>query len=286
MPPAGIDGVAVSRETGQPIAGGTVSFRPSQGRPYGAISDGAGHFSITGIAPGVYSVEAGRAGFVYLPPKGQGRVRSSVNLGAGERLTDLKIEMAQRYVVAGRVVDENGDPLQSVLVHAETASPDEPLRPPPPQESPLPIFTDDHGEFHLSLAPGQYYIAASPLGGLDNEAEIRTDGTSGVPYERTYYPNTPEKAAAAAVSVPVPNDTGTLTICLGRQFTPPLTVTTPADPRAASLGGVVNNEITGAPLARVHVSLWDFETRRRYGAMTHQMAGSPSLACRRAHTGS
>lgn len=259
--------MVVSRETGQPISGAHVRFRLSPGRPYGAVSDGGGHFSISGMAAGSYYVQADCPGFLYLPFSDQG-ARYSVDLHAGERLTDVRIEMARRYAIAGRVVDENGDPLQGALVRAEMASSGETALAPPAQGSRFPILTDDRGEFQLSVAPGRYYISANSPGGLDNQPEIRTDGTSGAPYERTYYPSAPDKTTAVAVAAPADDDPVALLIRLQRQPAAPLTVSPPAGQEPASLGGVVTNEVTGAGVPRVHISLWAFVTQRKYGAMT------------------
>jgi hypothetical protein len=211
---------------------------------------------------GSYYVQADCPGFLYLPLSGQG-ARHPVDLQAGERLTGVRIEMARRYVIAGRVVDENGDPLQGALVRAEMASPGETA-----QGSGFPILTDDRGEFQLSVASGKYYISANSLGGLDNQPEIRTDGTSGAPYERTYYPSAPDKSTAVAVTAPEDDDPVALSIRLQRQPVAPLTVSPPAGQKPASLGGVVINEVTGAGVPRVHISLWAFVGQRRYGAIT------------------
>jgi hypothetical protein len=172
-----------------------------------------------------------------------------------------QFEQAQRCVVGGSVVDENGDPVQNALVRAEPSSPAQP--PPGPA-----TFTDDRGEFSLSLPPGIYYIAARSLGGLDDQPEIHTDGTSGAPYELTYYPSAPNKASAELVTAG--SNSGALVIRLARQRTAPLPSSPPIDGKPASVGGVVFNDITGATLPRVHVSLRSFDDGilRSYGAMT------------------
>jgi protocatechuate 3,4-dioxygenase beta subunit len=61
-------------------------------------------------------------------------------------------------------------------------------------------------------------------------------------------------------------------IRLVRQQTTPLIASSQFGQKAASVAGVVINEITGAPLPRAHVSLWSFDNhgiQRNYGAMTN-----------------
>jgi hypothetical protein len=174
---------------------------------------------------------------------------------------DLKPgERAQPCVIGGRVVDENGDAVQSVLVSAQPVAPDKP--------SLWSTFTDDHGEFHLSVPTGAYYVVATTLGGMDDQPEIHTDGTSGAPYARTYYPSAPDKAGAAMVAAG--SNSAGLVIRLARGLTGPSPPSASTDQKTASVVGGVFNAITGAPVPRVHISLRDFDdgVQRLYGAMT------------------
>jgi protocatechuate 3,4-dioxygenase beta subunit len=177
-----------------------------------------------------------------------------------------KTEKAKRFKVRGRVVDESDDAVQGVLIRVEAAWSDGPL---PTQR--FPTFTDDHGEFRLTLGPGKYYVVASPIGGMDNQPEIHTDGSSGDPYGPTYYPSAVNKAAAVPVVAGTFGNPSPLVIRLLRQSAGPLAASTPAGQKSASVEGMVINQVTGAPLPRVHVSLWNFDDgiHRVYGAMTN-----------------
>lgn len=175
------------------MAGAHVRFlavsTAAEGQPYGAISDRAGHFSITSLPAGTYIVEAQQRGFFYLPPKGGGAV-PRVSLKAGQQLTDFKIEMAQGATISGRVMDDNGDPVEAG-VHAE------------PEAQRAMNYgrfgsTDERGEFNISVAPGKYYIVAEP-GNRSQEQEIRTDGTVAAKYGKTYYPSSAAQAKAVIV---------------------------------------------------------------------------------------
>jgi protocatechuate 3,4-dioxygenase beta subunit len=179
-----------------------------------------------------------------------------------------KTEKAQFFEVRGRVVDESGDSVRGVPIRVEAAGPDG-----PPTIRRFPIATDEHGDFSLSLGQGKYYFMSNPVAGLlDNRQEIHTDGSSGDPYGPTYYPSTVNKAAAVPVSVAgASGDTAPLVIRLLRQSARQVAASTPASRKSASVEGMVVNQVTGAPLPHVHVSLWNYDDgiHRVYGAMTH-----------------
>jgi protocatechuate 3,4-dioxygenase beta subunit len=178
-----------------------------------------------------------------------------------------KSEKTQRFKVRGRVVDESDDAVQGVLIRVEAAGSDG-----PPTAQRLPTVTDEHGDFNLSLGQGKYYIMASPIGGMDNQPEIHTDGSSGDPYGPTSYPSTVNRAAAVPVAVVgASGNTAPFVIRLLRQSAGPVAASTPAGQKSASVEGMVINQVTGAPLARVHVSLWNSDdgVHRDYGAMTN-----------------
>jgi len=179
-----------------------------------------------------------------------------------------KSERAQRFEVHGRVVDESGDAVQGVPIRVEAAASDG-----PPTIRRLPIVTDEQGGFRLSLDPGKYYIMANPVVGLlDNQAEIHTDGSSGDPYGPTYYPSTVSRGDAVPLAIPgASGNTASLVIRLLRQSAGPVPASAPASQKSASVDGMVVNQVTGAPLPHVHVSLWNLDDgiHRDYGAITN-----------------
>jgi protocatechuate 3,4-dioxygenase beta subunit len=116
---ASLEGVAVNAMTGQPLSGVHVRLveAPSAGQQqvYGAMSDQDGRFSITGVQPGPYTLTPTRAGFIYLALAPGGSTRSPLRLAPGQHLTDFKLQMTPHAVIAGRVVDEYGDPVRDLL---------------------------------------------------------------------------------------------------------------------------------------------------------------------------
>jgi len=224
---ASIEGVAVNQTTGQPMAGVHVRFlstaSAAEGQPYGAISDAAGHFSIARLPAGTYIADAEARGFFYMRPKGQGTLQR-VSLKAGQQIADFKVEMAQGATISGRVIDDNGDPVQTGF----DAEP----------ESGQGINggrwgnTDERGMFHITVAPGKYYIVVNPGNrGMNHAPEIRTDGSVEVMYGTTFYPGSATKSKAELVEAAAGAELTDMDIHLVHQ------------PRGASISGMV----TGAP---------------------------------------
>ncbi len=197
----------------------------AEGQPYGAISDAAGHFAIARLPAGVYIADAEARGFFFMRPKGEGPLHR-VSLKAGQQIADFKVEMAQGATISGRVIDDNGDPVQTGF----DAEP----------ESGQGINggrwgnTDERGMFHITVAPGKYYIVVNPGNhAVSRATEIRTDGSVEVEYGTTYYPGSASKAKAELVEAAAGAELTDIDIHLVHQ------------PRGASIGGMV----TGADAA-------------------------------------
>ena len=124
---------------------------------------------------------------------------------------DSNPEKPQRFEIRGQLVDEAANAVEGILVRAEPVSPERPLL----RGS---TYSDDHGEFKLSLPEGRYYLAANPIEELENQPEIHTDGTSGFPFGLTYYPGTRDKAAATTI-VPRAGNNAAIVIHLQRDPT-------------------------------------------------------------------
>jgi len=246
--PAAIEGVVVNQATGQPMVGVHVRFlctaSSADGQPYGAISNAAGHFSIASLPVGTYIADAEARGFFYMPPKGEGPVQR-VSLKAGQHIADFKIEMAQGATISGRVIDDNGDPVQTGF----DAEP----------ESGQAINggrwgnTDERGMFHITVAPGKYYIVVNPGNrpGMHQPTEIRTDGSVEAIYGETFYPSSATKAKAMLVEAAAGAELTGMDIHLVRQ------------PRGASISGVVTGATEAAGAAMTMLQQGDNLTHIR-----------------------
>ena len=228
---ASIEGIAVNASSGQPLAGVHVrlmsGFFDGVKDVYGAISDKAGHFSISALVPGTYFLMPEFAGFVYAPPKPEESPFPALQIKAGQKLEGYKLQLTPDAIIAGRVVDEYGDPAANVLVEVLPAS---------YNDRTINMFgsrnvnTSDRGEFRIATAPGKYHLKATLFGGSNEPAEIRTDGTSEALYGPTYYPNSATAERATVVETAAGNEVSGLEIRLARQH-----------------GATISGTVTGTP---------------------------------------
>jgi hypothetical protein len=220
--PASMEGTVLNQATGQPLAGvhvrlvtGDFTDSGADQIVYGAISDRAGHFSITNMKPGIYMVFPERAGFVQAPSAKPAAPFTFVPLKPGQQLAGYKLEMTPHATISGRVVDEYGDPVQRVSVQLEPVAGGAQIDPFTGWQS---NSTDDRGEFHMVASPGRYYLKAPNFPDQHEYApEVRTDGTSAAPYAVTYYPSAASTSAASIVQAAPGQDIAGLEIRLTRQ---------------------------------------------------------------------
>jgi hypothetical protein len=188
--PAALYGIAMSSLTAEPLAHVEVwLLRRISGRfsSYRHIATGLdGRFSLTGIEEGSYFLSAGRTGYHRVdvplsenPP--------TLSLKQGDEIRDIVLRLEPDAVIAGRVVDAEGTPMEHVKVepvgHLWAPSSE----------------TDDRGAFAIGeLLPGRYLLRASsrqaPL------PEIRKDGSVAINYGITYFPSAKTASGATPVS--------------------------------------------------------------------------------------
>ena len=116
-----------------------------------------------------------------------------LTLDPGQELKDLVFRMQPAAVVAGRILDNDGDPVPDVTVvaHRYTGS--------RYRNFGLSANTNDLGEYRISnLDPGRYLITASSERQSFQWREV--SDKKPIPYI-TYYPGTTEKAQGAAVEL-------------------------------------------------------------------------------------
>jgi hypothetical protein len=197
-----MEGTAINASTREPLSGVHIrlvgaSFT-SMTATYGAMSDRAGHFSMALIRPGTYVLSPERNGYLQVQPKAGPPVRR-VTIKAGEKITGFEVEMEQRAVISGRVLDEAGDPVQGVRMQTVAVNTS---GAPVMFSAPGTASTDDHGEFRILGPPGKYYVQATPnmVPNFGNERpEKRSDGTSAVSYASTFFPSAVRKDRATVV---------------------------------------------------------------------------------------
>jgi carboxypeptidase family protein len=198
-----IEGQVVNAQTGDPLKKARVRLYSNDGRQnnnYSAVTDGGGHFIIQAIDPGSYMLFAERNGFTQSQygARGTSRGPALLPLSPGERMRDVNFRLVPHGVIAGRVLDEDGEPVEHAQVSVTRYA-----RGRPQLAQAGAGQTDDLGEYRVfGLEAGKYYLSATYYQRNMMAAQDRTPGD--VPdegYAPTFYPGTNDPAAAVAIDV-------------------------------------------------------------------------------------
>jgi hypothetical protein len=172
-PPTGlIAGQIVDAATSQPVGDGVVSLTQNVSGPVTpsareagrrkVLTDGSGRFAFSGLARGSYSLTVDKPGYVAgvfgrITPRGRG---TSIDLADGERRLDARVLIWKHAVIAGRVLDEAGEPVIGVEVRALRHSA---IGGRPGFSDAVTATTDDRGMYRVAgLSPGDTFIVAVP----------------------------------------------------------------------------------------------------------------------------
>jgi len=201
-----IEGRVVNASTGAALKKVTLSLHKMEGsdRPAVARSDASGRFTLRGVEPGKYRLSASRTGYAHQQFGSRGRMGSGtvLTLEPGQQLTGLVFRLYPQGVIAGVVLDSDGEPVVEAEVEALQY---EYSRRKKQLQQVQQARTNDLGEFRIfGLVAGRYYISAnsasremrwgmSPRGAPGGEAEQA--------YAPTYYPGTVDPASASPVEV-------------------------------------------------------------------------------------
>jgi protocatechuate 3,4-dioxygenase beta subunit len=190
-------GITVNRQNGGPMAPGTRTS-------YSATTDVSGRFSITGIEPGTYRVNANHTGFLEMQynarrPGGPG---TALELGRAQRMTGADFRLTPHGVVSGKITDEDGDPLEGVQVEVLRVAYNQGRK---QLQQNGGESTNDLGEYRMAgLNPGKYYLCAvyrnrrvvmAAGAGAGGEPPMQED------YVATFFPGVTDVSAAAPVEM-------------------------------------------------------------------------------------
>jgi protocatechuate 3,4-dioxygenase beta subunit len=202
--PPSIEGRVLSL-AGEPVrkAVVTVEATGAKAHSYSAVTNSEGRFSLDSVEPGDYRMVVERAGYLKqgYGSDEPGEFGSVITLAAEQRLTDLVVRLTPEASVAGRVVDEDSDPVGDVNVRLYRYAYDPAgLRLRQVASNP----TDSTGAFRLSgVPPGRYHLVACPrVAAVAPPAPAPHNGEKAeYAYETTYYPGVAEPMAAQQILV-------------------------------------------------------------------------------------
>jgi protocatechuate 3,4-dioxygenase beta subunit len=152
-----------------------------------------GVFTFREILAGSYTVRASRSGFV--------AATGRVTLGPAQTAATLDLRVVAAGVIAGTIVDEDGDPVAHLEVDAIAID----FLPGDRRQLQLRAraTTDDLGGFRIAdLTPGTYVVRA---GGLLNyprqSVPLKHGANGGLQYRDTYHPGTPRVEEAERIDL-------------------------------------------------------------------------------------
>jgi hypothetical protein len=210
-----VEGRVLNAVTGAPLGDVKLKLRPVAAQPGRAIafvtsSDEHGDFAFAGIEPDAYRFSAERPGYI---TSNYGERRSNlagvpINLAPADRKTGVEFKLKPQGVIAGRVLDPDGEPLGSPLnqatagdafIHVQRFVYENGRR---TLRSSASGAKNDLGEYRISgLEPGRYLVYAEPLRLQIGRAA--QDATRQAPqtYQTTYYPSAASPADATPLDV-------------------------------------------------------------------------------------
>jgi hypothetical protein len=219
-----IEGHVFNLLTGEPLRKATVTLTAAEIR-LTDVTDAAGKFAFSGLPTATYRLSANRAGFL------EHAARRPVVLGDTAAVTDSEIRLPPQGVIAGRVLDEDGDAMAGagLTIFKQVYRNGKKL-----WNSTTGSRADEGGEYRFAnLPPGRYIIRVYSQG--QQAADNRYGDHPKMFYAPAYYPNAPNQPAAVPVEVGVGAEIRSLDIHLFK-------VASPSSPSIHVAGKVV-----GAP---------------------------------------
>ena len=190
----GLSRVQVRVNTNNPTAG----TPPPVPYPWQAMTDADGRYEINGIPAGSYAITATKQNYVR-SAFGAERVEGPgkrMTLTDGQVLDKIDLRLARTGAVAGKIVDEFGDPVTDVSVMAMRYQYIQGSR--RLMQTGRGGSTNDIGEYRIyGLTPGQYYVSAT----LRNLSAMPGDTVDRSSYAATFYPGTANLGDAQRLTI-------------------------------------------------------------------------------------
>ena len=211
--PASLEGKIVKEPAGEPLKKAIIELigeNQDEGGNYTATSDQDGHFKIAGIHPGRYRLFVERTGYIEVDEKRRRSDGVVLSFEAGQELKDQSLHMLAAAIIAGRVMDEDGDPMANVdvtVLRRKFSSGHFKFEPTGSSQ------TNDLGEYRIGgLMAGKYYISASPQPNFQGTVRVQKSPDESetsqpdMAYVTTFYPNAVDRNQASAIELHAGDD--------------------------------------------------------------------------------
>jgi protocatechuate 3,4-dioxygenase beta subunit len=206
-----IAGTVVSKSDGHPLERAGVFLIEVKNRKNvkSLITKEDGRFSFEGMAAVKYSLVGERKGYINAAYDAHQQYSTAIVTGAGLDTEHLTLRLAPTGIIAGRVLDESGEPVRNATVtsylddHSSGFGQVRQFRG---------TQTNDQGDYEIaSLMPGTYFLSvhatpwyavhASPQAETAGVPPVSVDPSLDVTYPLTYYGD--ETAAEDATPIPI-----------------------------------------------------------------------------------
>jgi hypothetical protein len=189
----------ITGSNGQPLRHATVRVNAIAGAgTKSTMTDADGRYELRELPAGSFNVTAAHASHISMSygqrkPDDTPRV---IALAAGQVSERVDLALARGGVIAGRLVDEYGEPVADAQVTPmQKRFSQGQMR---AMASGRVVITNDIGEFRIyGLSPGQYVVSARARAGMNPFENV--DIKQG--YAPSYYPGTPNLADAQPIAV-------------------------------------------------------------------------------------
>ncbi|PWT78008.1 MAG: hypothetical protein C5B58_15885 [Acidobacteria bacterium] len=202
-----ISGIVVRREDKAPLKGATVQLenREDPDHTIAAKTSADGRFELHNVPAGQYRLKVRRNGYVEFE---YGQKKSSdpgatFTLRPGQTMSDLVLPLSRAAVIAGRVLDEDGEPMAGATLLALKQVYSEGQK---KLDVAAESSSDDRGEYRLfGLKPGRYFLSAQPQIWGRTTGDLEFSGADKQPgernYAKVYYPGVSNPGKATSISV-------------------------------------------------------------------------------------
>jgi hypothetical protein len=172
-----VSGKLLNALTGEPIRKGSVRLQPANspgaiggGGPFimnggpggmrasGTATDNNGAFVIENVEPGSYRLMGEKTGFLRTNFGGRSAmsIGSTINVTNGSEVSGLVLRLTPQGIISGRVLDEDGEPIEGVMVQVGMTRSMGGRRMMMPSGG---NQTNDRGEFRINnISPGRYHV--------------------------------------------------------------------------------------------------------------------------------
>lgn len=196
--PCTLRGTVINSVTGVPVPGALV--QTSSAKQPAMLTDSEGAFHFDGLPAGTLSVSASKPGFLPQNPF----LPQSTSVAVGPDAPSAVIKLTPGGVLTGRVLDENGEPLENFNIQLVRRA---------PAGGDLYVFnlnskvfsTNDLGIFRVpDLPAGSYFLLVSPP---NLQSILSSSGGPPQIHPSLYYPGVPDSSAATALKITAGHET-------------------------------------------------------------------------------